>query len=170
MSSAAAEGSSKIQISLCGPSLRLALTDSAFIVASSLAAVPRTSFFANGTSITLIYRLSRYGLSFCYVLIGQSVAFYDCEVGFLEQAGYQTDLCAVGVVIFCHFARVLDEDWSGLLPWFESFCFASLASCSFSFPLVSQALVREAVADGQVQGAPGCPVGIARRTCRDKRK
>jgi Undecaprenyl-phosphate glucose phosphotransferase len=132
----------------------LALTDSVFIVASSLAGSGAYQFFANHDSGPSDLALGA-GIiaALFYVLIGQSVGFYDLRAVFLakrdnKQIFGQWALVGLLLTLLAFLMKVGAGFSRGSI-----ICFASLALVLL---LISRSLakrwVRDAVADGQVQG------------------
>jgi Undecaprenyl-phosphate glucose phosphotransferase len=132
----------------------LALTDSAFIVASSLIGSGAYQLFANHASDHFDLALGA-GIvaALLYVLIGQSVGFYDLRAVFLakrdiKQIFAQWALVSLLLALLAFLMKVGAGFSRGSI-----ICFAALALVLL---LVSRSLakrwVRDAVADGQVQG------------------
>jgi Undecaprenyl-phosphate glucose phosphotransferase len=132
----------------------LAVTDSAFIVASSLIGNGAYQFFANHAFDRSDLALGA-GIiaALLYVLIGQSVGFYDLRAVFSTKRDIKQ--------IFTHWALVslLLTLLAFLLKVGAGFsrgsiiCFASLALVLlFSSRSLAKRLVRDAVAGGHVQG------------------
>src|ERR1700687_1081417 len=132
----------------------LALTDSALIVASSLIGDGAYQLFNNHTSDTPDLALGA-GIvaAMLYVLIGQSVGFYDLQAVFLatrdlKQIFARWALVSLLLALLAFLMKVGAGFSRGSI-----ICFASLALVLL---LVSRSLckrwVRDAVADGQVKG------------------
>jgi Undecaprenyl-phosphate glucose phosphotransferase len=149
-----ASESSKFKFPYAALRYVLALTDSAFIVASSLIGSGAYQLFANHASDHFDLALGA-GIvaALLYVLIGQSVGFYDLRAVFLakrdiKQIFAQWALVSLLLALLAFLMKVGAGFSRGSI-----ICFAALALVLL---LVSRSLakrwVRDAVADGQVQG------------------